>query len=104
MRDFAQLGNKLRAACAEFPVRPTAGIAAITAAQRSPNINGMGAYEGGQLPGAINAATRIRTARAAVNDLSVETLAEFLGDTLTARFGKVKASLILRDALTGVEK
>ena len=88
MRDFAQLGNKLRAARDTF----------------APSIHGMGAYEGGQLPGAINIATRIRTARAAVNDLAVETLAEFLGDTLTVRFGKVKASLILRDALTGVEK
>ena len=88
MRDFAQLGNKLRAARDTF----------------APNINGMGAYEGGQLPGAINAATRIRTARAAVNDLAPETLAEFLGDTLTVRFGKVKASLILRDALAVVEK
>lgn len=88
MRDFAQLGNKLRAAREAF----------------APNVHGMGAYEGGQLPGAINAATRIRTARAAVNDLSAETLAEFLGDTLTARFGKVKASMILRDALAGVEK
>ena len=88
MRDFTELGRKLRAAREAF----------------TPNINGMGAYEGGQLPGAINIATRIRTARAAVNDLAVETLAEFLGDTLTVRFGKVKASLILRDALTGVEK
>lgn len=70
----------------------------------APNAHGMGAYEGGQLPGAINAATRIRTARAAVNDLAPETLGEFLGDTLTVRFGKVKASLILRDALAGVEK
>ena len=101
MSDFAQLGQKLRAACAAFPVRPTAEITAI---QRGPNINGMGAYDGGQLPGAINIATRIRTARAAVNDLAGETLAEFLGDTLTVRFGKVKASLILRDALAGVEK
>ena len=89
MRDFAQLGQKLHAARAAFS---------------APNVHGMGAYEGGQLPGAINAATRIRTARAAVNDLSAETLAEFLGDTLSARFGKVKASLILRDALAGVEK
>ena len=89
MRDFAQLGHKLRAARAAFD---------------APNINGMGAYEGGQLPGAINAATRIRTARAALNDTDPEILVELLADTLATRFGKVKASMILRDALAGVEK
>lgn len=88
MRDFAQLGHKLRAAREAF----------------APNVHGMGAYEGGQLPGAINAATRIRTARAALNDTDPEILVELLADTLTARFGKVRASLILRDALAGVEK
>lgn len=88
MNTFGQMGTVLKSA------RETL----------APNINGMGAYEGGQLPGAINAATRIRTARAALNDTDPEILVELLTDTLTVRFGKVKASMILRDALAGVEK
>lgn len=89
MSTFGQMGKVLTSARAAFD---------------APNINGMGAYEGGQLPGAINAATRIRTARAALNDTDPEILVELLADTLTTRFGKVKASMILRDALAGVEK
>ena len=89
MNTFGQMGRVITRARAAFD---------------APNINGMGAYEGGQLPGAINAATRIRTARAALNDTDPEILVELLADTLATRFGKVKASMILRDALAGVEK
>lgn len=70
----------------------------------APNINGVGAYEGGQLPGALVQAALMRTARAAIDGVKPELMAEFLADTLAAKFGKVKASLILRDALAGVEK
>lgn len=51
----------------------------------SPNIHGMGAYEGGQLPGALIRAAGIRNARAALAGLTDAEFADLVTEAIRVR-------------------
>lgn len=51
----------------------------------APNIYGMGAYEGGQLPGALVRATATRNARAALAGLTDQEFADVVVEAIRVR-------------------
>lgn len=54
-------------------------------AHTSPNINGMGAYEGGHLPGELIRAARVRNARAALAELDDRDFADAVSESIRTR-------------------
>ena len=51
----------------------------------SPNVHGMGAYEGGRLPGALIRANAIRNARAALAGLTDLEFADLVTESIRVR-------------------